>query len=241
MRNTKINLSDHMPAGDILKQRDEKLKKACKEFESIFTYELLKSMRRTIEKNDLFHGGKGEEIYESLLDQELAKKVAGHDSRGLAAMLYQQLKRHDIPATGNGEVIDRPEFIDNNLPRRPLKAKLSSKFGWRKDPLTGKNRFHSGIDLATREGTFVQASLPGKVLFSDYQQGYGNMVVMDHGHGFSTLYAHNKENLVKQGDWVKKGSPIATVGSTGRSTGTHLHFEIRRHGRRLDPADFFGS
>ncbi|MBW2610114.1 MAG: peptidoglycan DD-metalloendopeptidase family protein [Deltaproteobacteria bacterium] len=241
MRDMKVNLSDYLPDTSRSEKRDKELRKACKEFESVFVYQMLKSMRRTVDKCDLFHGGQGEEIYESMLDQEYAKKMAGYGNNSLANILYQQLKGHDISGVGQNEGINGREHIDDSLPRRPLKVSVSSKFGWRKDPFTGKRRFHAGVDLAAREGTQVRASLPGRVLFSDYQHGYGNLVVLDHGHGFTTLYAHNQDNRVNPGDWVEKGSPIATVGSSGRSTGPHLHFEVKRHGKNLDPVDFFGS
>jgi len=241
MRDMKVNLSDYLPDTNRSDKKDQDLRKACKEFESVFVHQLLKSMRRTIDKCDLFHGGQGEEIYESMLDEEYAKRMVGHGKNSLANILYEQLKSRNIQDPGQTKVISQGEDKGGNLPRWPLKTSISSKFGWRKDPFTGKNRFHAGVDLPAREGTQVKASMPGRVLFSDYQQGYGNLVVLDHGHGFTTLYAHNRDNTVKQGDWVEKGSPIAQVGSSGRSTGPHLHFEVKRHGKNLDPVDFLGS
>lgn len=240
MGDMKINMADYRPENRPLDQKDHELKKVCKEFESIFTYQLLKSMRGTVDKCALFHGGQGEEIYESLLDQELAKKMAGQGINSLAECLYRQLKG-DVPSE-----IGLERDIDNNplgvgAPQWPLKASVSSGFGWRKDPFTGKNRFHYGIDLAAEKGTPVKAAMAGRVLISDTHAGYGNRVVLDHGHGFVTVYAHNQNNLVKSGDWVKKGTDIAEVGSSGRSTGPHLHFEVRRNGKHLDPIRFLGS
>lgn len=230
MGDMKIHIADHLPDSKPLDRKDHELKKACREFEAIFTYQLLKSMRRSVDKCDLFHGGQGEEIYESLLDQELAKKMAGQGSNSLAEFLYRQL-RADAP--------DKP--LGSGAPQWPLTSAISSGFGWRKDPFTGENRFHYGIDLASEEGTPVKATMSGTVLISDTQAGYGNRVVLDHGHGFVTVYAHNRNNLVKPGDWVKKGSTVAEVGSSGRSTGPHLHFEVRRHGKHLNPFHFLGS
>jgi murein DD-endopeptidase MepM/ murein hydrolase activator NlpD len=219
---------------------DEKLRKACKEFESVFTYELLKSMRRTVEKCDLFHGGQGEEMYESLLDQELSKSMAGIGPRSLANILYLQLKKE-----GGAKVMEGSESMEGKEPQgpaAPLNAMqggaVSSSFGWRKDPFSGEDRFHYGVDFAASEGTPVRAPMQGKVLSSEYRGGYGNLVVLDHGNGLTTLYAHNRENTVKEGDWVQKGTPLARVGSTGRSTGPHLHFEVRKDGRQLDPVAF---
>lgn len=219
-------------------KKDRELRKACRDFEAVFTYQLLKSMRKTIDKCDLFHGGQGEEIYESLLDQELSKKLAGAGPSSLASLLYQQFKGK----TGSGGATETngEETVITSTPafQWPLKATISSKFGWRKDPISAERHFHQGIDLPAREGSPVRSALPGRVIYSDHQQGYGNVVVLDHGHGFTTLYAHNQENLAKTGEWVKGGACLARVGSSGRSTGPHLHFEVRRNGEYLDPLDY---
>jgi murein DD-endopeptidase MepM/ murein hydrolase activator NlpD len=241
MHDMGINLKPSLPNQEKGDQRDKDLRKACKEFESVFTFHLLKAMRRTVEKCDLFHGGQAEEFYESFLDQELSKNVAGAGHNSMASLLYRQLRRVDPSEMETGKDIGDYEEKGGTPPHWPLKAEISSGFGWRKDPVHGQTRFHDGIDLAAKEGTPVRASLPGRVILSDYQEGYGNLVVLDHGHGFTTLYAHNRDNLVKEGDWVDKGSPLGKVGSTGRSTGPHLHFEVRRHGRHLDPRSFLNS
>jgi murein DD-endopeptidase MepM/ murein hydrolase activator NlpD len=222
--------------------KDKALRRACKEFESVFAFELLKSMRRTIEKCDLFHGGQGEEIYESLMDQELSKKMAGLGPKSLAEILYRQLRKEGVAEESGGAESLSLKDLRGGSPVSPLSGGLlSSSFGWRKDPFNGEDRFHQGIDLAAPEGTLVTATMQGKVLMSGFRQGYGNVVVLDHGNGLTTLYAHNRENKVSEGDWVKAGEPLATVGSTGRSTGPHLHFEVRRNGTRLDPRNFLGE
>lgn len=234
MNNISIKSGNPLPVKNTAEKQDRKLKEACKQFEAVFTYEMLKSMRKSIQKCNLFSGGQGEEIYQSMLDQELSKKMAGGGSNSIANILYQQLKNID-EAGRNAEVINSN---DKSLPVRPVEARISSSFGWRKDPFTGKKRFHDGIDLAANEGTDVKAVMAGKVRITDDQKGYGKVVVLDHGQGFTTLYAHNKDILVKAGDWVTKGSSIAKVGSTGRSTGPHLHFEVKRDGKNLDPEKF---
>ncbi|HMU82654.1 MAG TPA: M23 family metallopeptidase [Leptospiraceae bacterium] len=112
---------------------------------------------------------------------------------------------------------------------------VTSSYGTRLDPFTNKQTFHGGMDLAAPEGTPVLASRPGKVVFCGNLGGYGNLVVLDHGHGYRTLYGHLKAFTVKRGAMVAAGAQIATVGSTGRSTGPHLHFEMRKDGQLARP------
>jgi murein DD-endopeptidase MepM/ murein hydrolase activator NlpD len=220
-------------------REDKELKKACRDFESVFTYQLLKSMRRTVEKCDLFHGGPGEDIYESMLDQELAKDLAGVGPSSLGNLLYQQLRGGHPGAV---EQVTAAGGAGRRPPQWPLRTQeISSGFGWRRRPLSGRDQFHRGVDLPAKAGTMVRASLSGTVVRSEYQDGYGNLVELDHGPGFSTLYAHNQVNLVEAGAWVKRGAPLARVGSSGRTTGSHLHFEVQKRGRHLDPQRFLGS
>ena len=234
MSDISIKSGNSFPIKNPANERDKKLKEACKQFESVFTYEMLKTMRNSVEKCDLFSGGQAEEIYQSMLDQELSKNMAGRGKNSIANQLYQQLKQID-KMNGNP---DAGISNEKGLPVWPLEGRISSAFGWRKDPFTGKKKFHDGIDLAAKEGTDVKAAMSGRVQITDDQRGYGKVVVLDHGNGFTTLYAHNEDVLVKSGDWVTKGSTIAKVGSTGRSTGPHLHFEVRRDGKYLDPEKF---
>ena len=238
MYDMKVKLNELVP-NPKREERDKALKKACQEFESIFTHELLKSMRRTIDKSELFHGGQGEEIYQSMLDQELAKTMAGGGNNSLAGVLYRQFKQRDLIEGPREDGLNRPiGDPERDRPLWPLDGMISSGFGWRKDPINGRDRFHYGIDFAAQEGVLVRAALPGKVLKSHFQEGYGNVVLVEHGEGFTSLYAHNRGNLVKEGDWVEEGTPLAKVGSSGRSTGPHLHFEVKRNGNHLDPHEF---
>ena len=112
---------------------------------------------------------------------------------------------------------------------------ISSFFGYRTDPISGKKEFHQGVDLAGRAGMPVTSVASGIVTWSGPDQGYGNLVEISHGNGYVTRYAHNKENLVSVGEKVERGELIATMGSSGRSTGPHVHFEVVRNGRRVNP------
>ncbi|MEO8738258.1 MAG: M23 family metallopeptidase [Casimicrobiaceae bacterium] len=114
----------------------------------------------------------------------------------------------------------------------------SSNFGWRIDPFTGQKSFHEGIDFPSEAGTPVVAAASGKVIFADVHPAYGKMVEIDHGNGLISRYAHSSMLFVKEGDLVVRGQRIASVGTTGRSTGPHLHFEVRLNGVPQNPARF---
>ena len=114
-------------------------------------------------------------------------------------------------------------------------SRVTSEFGYRKDPFTGETRGHTGMDLSVPTGTPVRAALSGTVTVSQYNSSYGYYVVVDHGNGLSTLYAHNSKLLVRVGQTVEAGDIVSLSGSTGRSTGPHLHFEVRVNGERTNP------
>lgn len=118
-------------------------------------------------------------------------------------------------------------------------ARLTSPFGMRPDPFTNLPEFHQGIDIAAAAGTPVYPLMPGEVEFSGWKGGYGKVIIVKHGSGVQTVYGHHSRNLVAPGDQVTENTPIAEVGSTGRSTGPHLHFEMRRNGRAMDPIHLF--
>ena len=118
---------------------------------------------------------------------------------------------------------------------------ISSHFGYRSDPFTGRGAFHAGVDFAAPPGTRVISTGPGIVSYSGYKNGYGYVVEITHPTGDLTRYGHNSRNLVREGQAVQKGDPIAVIGSTGRSTGTHVHFEVERAGNRLNPMRFLSA
>jgi murein DD-endopeptidase MepM/ murein hydrolase activator NlpD len=129
-----------------------------------------------------------------------------------------------VPGTPN--VRQRESDLDF---RWPLRGKLSSRYGWR------RGRSHEGIDIAARPGTKIRAAESGRVTHSGWLAGYGRVVILKHSGKYSSVYAHNRKNLVRKGAFVEKGQVVAEVGSSGRASGPHVHFEIRRDRKAKDP------
>ncbi len=121
----------------------------------------------------------------------------------------------------------------------PVPGYVSSRYGYRNHPKSGRRQLHTGVDISTQLGTEIRATAEGIVTFSGETRNSGNVLVVEHGHGFSTAYAHNKENLVQVGQRVKRGETIGLAGSTGRSTGPHVHYEIWKDGRHVNPSKYF--
>mgnify|MGYP000011525802 FL=1 len=122
---------------------------------------------------------------------------------------------------------------------RPIKRGwISSYYGTRTNPFTGKLQFHKGMDFAAKSGSEVLAVAGGVVTWSSKRYGYGNLVEINHGNGYKTRYGHNSKNLVEVGDTVNKGQKISLMGSTGRSTGPHVHLEVLKNGRQINPQKF---
>lgn len=136
----------------------------------------------------------------------------------------------------NGRILDK-EVMPSGMPIE--KGYISSKYGFRRDPFTGRKRLHKGIDFAGRKGTPVKAVASGVVQYAARKGGYGNVVELDHGDGLVSRYAHLSVIKVKLDQVVKKGAAIALVGSTGRSTGPHLHLEVLKNGKHQNPAQYF--
>ena len=161
--------------------------------------------------------------------------------------LEQQLNRLTLAVNDRSDKLQALEtmLLQNQLSRRLLpsippvtEGFYSSNFGWRADPFTGTNAMHEGVDFMVQAGTAIRASAGGVVAFSDYHPQYGNMIEIDHGDDIVTRYAHASRLLAKVGQVVRRGEKIAEVGSTGRSTGNHLHFEVRYKGIAQNPVRF---
>ena len=121
---------------------------------------------------------------------------------------------------------------------KPVDGRVSSPFGERDHPLTGERKHHDGVDLAAAQGTPIRSAAEGVVSFAGERNGYGNVVIVDHAGGLQTLYAHQSRMGVAEGERVARGQVIGAVGSTGHSTGPHLHFEVRQGGKAVDPLPY---
>ena len=138
-------------------------------------------------------------------------------------------------------LMEQKEILNNTPSIMPVKGWVSSSFGYRNETIYSDHEphFHQGVDIASQEGQPVMASADGKVVFTGYDEnGYGNLVVVDHGYGLKTYYAHLSEVKTNTGKIVKRGETIASVGSTGRSTGPHLHYEIRIFNEAVNPDNY---
>lgn len=157
------------------------------------------------------------------LEAQYAKLDRESDSIEAQLRAYQQ-------AQGGGGVVFRGRFI------RPVNGRITSGYGYRVHPILKRRRLHAGIDFGARTGTPIVAAASGTVISAGYRGGYGYTVLIDHGSGISTLYGHCSRLFVKSGAKVSQGQRIAAVGSTGLSTGPHLHFEIRVNGKPVNPS-----
>lgn len=136
------------------------------------------------------------------------------------------------------DVAGRMDYLHAQPSRWPVNGRVTSGFGYRKNPFGRGREFHNGIDIAAPTGTAVKAAGKGKVVFAGWRAGYGRTVIIDHGYGLKSLYAHNSSLLVKNGQWVEPNQVIAKVGSTGRSTGPHLHFTVELKGKPVNPYNY---
>ncbi len=187
------------------------LKKAESDFKRLFT---LNSKEEILENIDTTYSGS--------LDVELLKRQIEKTMDEVGAIRDYLKKQHDIYfATPKGPPVDD--------------GYIASPYGWRIHPKTGKKAFHRGVDIAAWPGTPVRATADGVVSFAGWSGGSGKLVVIEHGFGFTTCYAHNKKIVVKVGQEVKRGQIIAYVGSTGNVTGPHVHYEVWIDGKAVNP------
>lgn len=210
-----VAAADLRPAEVPKKGEDEA--KVQHEFEVMLVRQLLKDLK--------LPGMEGQAaMFSDLIEENLARQIV--EARGLsgpvggpAGAAAHRPVAHPVAHPSSGAAV----------------AHRSSGFGWRSDPFHGERKFHSGVDLSAPMGTPIAAARAGTVIHAGPAGGYGNLVIVDHGNGITSRYAHCSAIDVQKGDPVAAGQPIARVGSTGRSTGPHLHFEVRNGGTAIDP------
>ncbi|MEA3301718.1 MAG: M23 family metallopeptidase [Pseudomonadota bacterium] len=156
--------------------------------------------------------------------------------------LSDQLVSQDKQLTTLEKVLTERDVKKEVVPSgMPVKGYISSGFGGRVHPISGKYKGHQGVDIPGKRGTKIKAVAGGVVIKSERASGYGNMVEIKHADGLTTLYGHNKKNIVKKGDIIEKGDTIALLGSTGRSTGPHVHFEVRKNDKPVNPMRYINT
>ncbi len=165
---------------------------------------------------------------------EAAQNQLDKDSQALSVLIQQKIAEAQNKTNSRNSILLR----GTGIMAFPSDASTSSPFGWRMHPVLGYRRFHAGLDFAASYGSTIRAADSGTVIMAGWYGGYGNALIIDHGKGITTLYGHTSQLFVSEGQTVQRGQAIAAVGSTGLSTGPHLHFEVRRDGTPVDPANF---
>ncbi len=236
----------------------ERLRDIAREFEAMLIHQLLRQMReasrwmRNEDEDELF----GDRLLETI-DVEMARQLAEGGGLGLASVLMPRLlegaEGEPVPQVAS-MMTSAPTYVATSAtnavatitppgaaPDPLVSDRVTSQFGLRMDPIAGDHRFHAGVDLRAAYGREIGAAESGTVVFSGEQGGYGLTVVVEHGAGVRTRYAHLSSILVTDGDRVEARDPIGRAGHTGRATGSHLHFELIRDGERVDPTSIEGG
>ncbi|WP_373529889.1 murein hydrolase activator EnvC [Nostoc sp.] len=184
------------------------------------------------------------ELIQRLNSDRLALEAAQNqldiDSKNLEVLIQQKVAEARARFEAQAKTNSRTNVIirGTGVMAYPSDAPTSSPFGWRMHPVLGYRRFHAGLDFGASYGSTIRAADSGIVIFAGWYGGYGRAVIIDHGQGITTLYGHTSELYVADGQAVERGQAIAAVGSTGLSTGPHLHFEVRRDGAPVNPGDY---
>lgn len=239
-------------------QNEIAARRTAMEFEALLLTQLTSALYPpTEEGEDNVFSSTGSDMYKQMFGEQIAKLMANNGGIGIADTILAQLRDK---AAAKAPAVERARQAaqavkqeTSDLPaspitavtnaettptawRNPVVGRVTSTYGRRVDPINGAARDHHGVDIAAPRGTPIGAAAAGTVVFAGRRGGYGNTVIIEQPDGKQTLYAHAEELLVKAGERVNAGQTIATVGSTGRSTGPHLHFEVRENGQPLDPS-----
>jgi murein DD-endopeptidase MepM/ murein hydrolase activator NlpD len=216
-----------------------KIKEMAQQFESLLLAQMLREMKQSMAPESEEQGLGGAIMGDTFMS-ELGMALSKSGGVGMSQILVDGFARslpafettdssHEVSDTMG--VVNSAAEIVSHVPR----TKISSEFGWRNDPIDGQKRFHAGTDLRLAYGQDVRAAAGGVVTFAGEKGGYGTSLTVRHSDGLETRYAHLSSMDVREGDTVAAGQVIARSGNTGRTTGPHLHFEVRQNGRPVDP------
>jgi murein DD-endopeptidase MepM/ murein hydrolase activator NlpD len=218
--------------------RHKPVAEVAHEFEAMLLAQMIGAMRKTVGESGLLSASPERRTMDGFFDLELARHLVKSVDLGLARQLTKQIESRNASAAGTNPPEQARMVTDTGASAlaTPIVAPVSSAYGERRDPFTGEPDFHAGLDLAAPRGTPVRAAAAGTVLFSGAKGTAGNLVEVAHEDGTRTSYAHLEDLDVAAGERVAAGQVLGAVGSTGRSTGPHLHFAVQRAGVTIDPA-----
>jgi murein DD-endopeptidase MepM/ murein hydrolase activator NlpD len=241
--------------------RRAKVVEMAQQFEAMLLTQMLRQMRQSMLTEDKEDLGFGTQSMTDTVDSALATSMSKSSRLGVSDFIVRAFERQTqaaagspaVPAQMASEAAGTPAGAPARLPVivAPIETRdpgvptvvapavppgsVTSAFGWRQDPITGRSRFHSGTDVRMAYGQDVRVPAGGTVAFVGNKSGYGLTVIVDHGNGVETRYAHLSSSPIRQGDVVESGQVIAQSGNSGRSTGPHLHFEVLSKGQAVDP------
>lgn len=214
-------------------ERARNKKEAGEQFEAFMFTFLAKTLRSTVPDGPFSSGPM--QTFGELFDQEIGKRVGEGHALGLAGKLEDSLTSHGLTPVSVPRIAPARTRDDGKNPVLGVEGRFTGGFGSRTDPINGKKGFHPGVDIAAPLGTPIHAVREGRVVFAGAHGGYGNFIVVDHGDGVLTRYAHCQRIDVEVGQEIQANDIIGAVGTTGHSTGPHLHFEVYQDGEAVDP------
>lgn len=206
------------------------VEEVAREFEAMLVTQMISAMRKTVGESGLLQASPHRKVFDGVFDNQLAKSLVDGGGLGLAESLASQLRKNAMFA----EPVSASQAL-------PVEGEISSAYGPRTDPISGRPHFHAGVDVAAAQGSEIRSVRDGIVVFSGERGPSGNTIEVRHADGSVAAYAHAERLLRKEGDTVGRGEPLATVGSTGRSTGPHLHFSVRQGGHAVDPTPWLAG
>jgi murein DD-endopeptidase MepM/ murein hydrolase activator NlpD len=240
----KISISSSRGSSDPPQGQDgQRLARLAGEFESMLLVQMLREMRKSgsWQDDEEEKSGFGAETLFETLDVELASYITKAQGFGLEQSLTKQIAGPETQGPGSTLPVNLPsmDLPVDSITASPIADRVeTSPFGWRRDPFSGAATYHRGVDLRAAYGEPIGAADAGTVVFAGEQRGYGQTVVVEHAGGVRTRYAHLSSLTTEVGTAVRPGETIGRAGKSGRATGTHLHFEVTKNGRHVDPHSF---